>query len=599
MRRIGLVIVILVMALASISAHAATPWVAPTLTVISGALDDLSFDDFIEESYRLYLLRSPEGVSSSGLAAEYGILNDALDNYSESFVEETFAIESLILDLLLTYDRNDLSEEQRITYDIAAFYWDDRVRMQDVFDLEYPVHFMTTRSLHGYTEFTLTDAHPFSSEQDVIDYLARLNRLGIQFDQIISQMERREALGIIAPRLVLEWATNGIWTLRTRATRSHPFYETLATKAAAIERLSPSQLQVYLDAAATAIDQVVKPAYQRLYSAVTRQARMAPDAISLNQFPGGGEAYEALLRYHTGTDLAASEIHALGLREVTRLQAEVRQAAGELSMPESSTMSAIFARAESDGGMLYGEQAVAEASALINQAAQFILDSHAFTTLPEAAVIAVGVAQGGYYVGPALDGSRPGTYYVTTSGSISRYDQPTIAYHETIPGHHIQIALAQEQELPLLRQSAGFTGFTEGWALYSERLMHELGAYDNDPYGNLGRLQYELLRAVRLVVDTGIHFMGWGFEEAVEYVMANSGDARGTAEYRVLRYTVIPGQATAYMVGMLELLDLREIARAALGDTFSLADFHDIVLGTGNVPLVFVRQLIDAWIAEQ
>jgi uncharacterized protein (DUF885 family) len=297
--------------------------------------------------------------------------------------------------------------------------------------------------------------------------------------------------------------------------------------------------------------------------------------------------------------VTASEIHALGLREVTRLQAEVRQAADELGIPESSTMSAIFARVASEGGMLYGEQAVAEASALINQAAQFILDSHAFTMLPEAEVIAVGVAQGGYYVGPAIDGSRPGAYYVTTSGSISRYDQPTIAYHETIPGHHIQIALAQELSLPLLRQSAGFTGFTEGWALYAERLMHELGAYDDDPYGNLGRLQYELLRAVRLVVDTGIHSLGWGFEQAVGYVMENTGDARGTAEYRVLRYTVIPGQATAYMVGMLELLDLREAARAALGNQFSLAAFHDVLLGNGNVPLTYVDQLVDAWIEQQ
>ena len=597
MRHFGTAVGILLATLIAVSANASTPWVAPSLAQIQSTLDGLSFDEFVETSYKLVLLRSPESVTSSGLSAEYGVLNNALDDYSQSFVEETFAIERLILELLRAYDRSDLSAEQRITYDIAVFYWDDRIKMQDAFDLEYPVHFMTTHSLHGYTEFTLTQAHPFTCEQDVIDYVARLNSLGVQFDQIISQMERRENLDIIAPRLALQWATNGIWTLRTRATRSHPFYETLATKATQIEALSPSKLQEYLDEAMTAIDQVVKPAYQRLYEAVTRQARIAPNAISLSQFPGGEEVYEALLRHHTQMDLSAEEIHALGLREVTRLQVEVGQAAMEIGMPGTSTMSEIFSRAADAGGSLYGQEAVAEAEALIEGAKQLVINSGAFPQLPEADVIAIGVAQGGYYARPAIDGSRSGAYYVTTSGSISRYNQPTIAYHETIPGHHIQIALAQELGLPLLRQSAGFTGFTEGWALYAERLMNELGAYDNDPYGNLGRLQYELLRAVRLAVDTGIHFMGWDFEQAVEYVMENTGDPRGTAEYRVLRYTVIPGQATAYMVGMLEMLKLRASAQATLGDAFTLADFHDVVLGHGNIPLSMLADVVATWVS--
>jgi len=236
---------------------------------------------------------------------------------------------------------------------------------------------------------------------------------------------------------------------------------------------------------------------------------------------------------------------------------------------------------------------------LIDEAEDLLLGTGTLTRLPTAELIVEGAAYGGFYTPAALDGSRPGVFTATVGSATELFKIPSVAYHEAVPGHHVQIALAQELDLPLLRRDAVFTGFAEGWALYAERLMSDLGVYEDDPLGDLGRLQLELMRAVRLVVDTGIHDLGWSYDEAVAYVAENAGESEGLASYRVTRYAVMPAQSTAYMVGLLEILDLREMARDALGDAFCLAEFHDVILGEGNVPLPLLRELVDAWIAEK
>jgi len=597
MRRMAQVVGVVV--LFAVGALAAEPWTAPTLADVEAALDGLGFGEFIEVSYRLHLLRFPQSVTAAGMAAEYGIRNDGLNDYSRAYEQETHAIESSILARLRGFDREALTEGQRVTYDIAEWYWDDVVRAQAFVAYEYPVHFMYTFSLHGLLEFTLTEEHPFTSEADVADYVTRLEKVGDQFDQIIAQLEWRADLGIIAPRPTLEWAVGDIRSMMVASAAAHPLLRHLTERAASIPGLLDATLDTYATRATTAIEDVVKPAYRRLYDEVIALLAVAPDAISLGQFEGGQDAYAYYLRHHTQTELSPTEIHALGLQEVERVQAEIRSAAADVGMPgaETASMTEIFAHAAWKGGAVSGDEAVDEAVRLIEKAERIVTETGALSRLPAAGVVAIGVANGGYYCAPALDGWRPGAYYVTTSGRGLLYRMPSVAYHETIPGHHVQLALAQEFDLPLLRQDVVFTGFSEGWALYAERLMSELGAYDDDPYGDLGRLQYELLRAVRLVTDTGIHDLGWSFGEAVAYIMQNTGDDEGTAQYRALRYTLMPGQATAYMVGLLELLELRDRARDALGDAFDLATFHDVLLGSGNVPLNYVEGIVDEWIA--
>ena len=208
-------------------------------------------------------------------------------------------------------------------------------------------------------------------------------------------------------------------------------------------------------------------------------------------------------------------------------------------------------------------------------------------------MIVVGVPNGGYYLHPAMDGSRPGAFYASNTGSEPRFGMPTLAYHESIPGHHQQIALAQELPLPFFRSDMGFLGYTEGWALYAERLAWELGFYEHDVYGDLGRLQAEAFRATRLVVDTGIHVKGWTYDQAMDYMVQNTGMTRGEVEVQIWRYITWPGQATAYKIGMLKILELRQKAMDALGDDFNLRIFHNVVLGNGSVPLEILEQLVD------
>jgi len=589
---------LVVLLAASVSGVGAVPWQAPSLSDVDAALEGLAFDEFVETSYRLYVLRSPQMVTSMGLAAEFGIRNDALDDFSEEYQSETFAIESLILGRLRAYDRAALADEQRVTYDVALWAWEDWVRDQAFASFHYPVHFLTTWTLPGLLEFTLTEKHPFTSAEDVVDYVTRLERVGEQMDQIIDRLDRDAERGVIVPRPALEWAITGIRTMAVSSSLHHPLYKTLAEKSANVLGLSGEDRDEHLRLAVQAIDGAVKPAYDRLLDAVYALMARASYGISISQFEDGEDAYAHFLRHYTQTDLTANRIHDLGVREVARVQAEIRQAAEALGFGDTTSMTAIFEQAQTDGGAVAGEAAVDEADRLIEKAKSIVLDTGTLSGLPSRDVLAIGVPNGGYYSPAPLDGSSPGAYYATTSGSGALYTMPTVAYHETIPGHHVQIALAQELDLPLLRQDVVFSGFSEGWALYAERLMSELGAYDDDPYGNLGRLQFELIRAVRLVADTGIHALGWSFDRAVSYIMEAAGQSRGMAEYRTLRYTVGPGQATAYMVGLLEILDLREEARDALGDAFDLAAFHDVLLRCGNVPLPYAETLVRNWIAE-
>ena len=463
MKRVGTTVIFGVLtvgfALAGIGAE---PWMPRDASEVGTTLEGLAFDEFIEASYRLYALRYPEAVTSLGIADEYGVRNDALNVYTAEYIDETAAIERLTLDRLRSYDVEQLTTEQRTVYAVCLWYWEDLVDGQAFTDYEYPVQFLTVISWNGRTEATLIELHPFTTEDDVADYIERLSKLGAQFDQIIEQLDRRAELGLIAPRETLAWALPHIRGLMTAYTRSHPSYATLAEKAEAIEGLSDSDLADYLTETGLLINTVVKPAYRRLYNAVLRLMDDAPEALSFSQYDGGSEAYAYLLAHHTQTDLTAEEIHQLGVREVARVQAGVRAAADALDLDASLSLSELFAYAEAAAGTIPAASVVEEVEALIDRAEQIVVEATAFSRLPVADVVVSVAEQGGYYASPSLDGSRPGTYYVTAGSSVSRYDQVTVAFHEMIPGHHLQIALAQEIGLPLLCQDVIFTGFSEG-----------------------------------------------------------------------------------------------------------------------------------------
>ena len=272
-----------------------------------------------------------------------------------------------------------------------------------------------------------------------------------------------------------------------------------------------------------------------------------------------------------------------------------------LGYPQDASFRDLMDRAVNDGGWVDistqagKDQYIATIEAAIDRAEQAA--DAVFELRPTGEVIVIGGPTGGYYMPGAPDGSRPGSYHVSLQGQWRPwYSMPTVAYHETAPGHHFQIAIAQELDLPFPRRDIRFTAYTEGWAMYAERLAWELGLYDDDPYGNLGRLQGELLRAVRLVTDTGIHAMRWSREQARAYMDEAMGAQPGRFSHEVDRYVVLPAQATAYKVGMLKMLELRQRAMDQLGDEFDIKQFHNVVLGNGSLPLGLLEQVVDEYI---
>ena len=269
----------------------------------------------------------------------------------------------------------------------------------------------------------------------------------------------------------------------------------------------------------------------------------------------------------------------------------------QLGYPQNETLQQLYSRVATDGGIIPAADVKSVYESII-QAAELELDQ-AFDIFPSANVVVAEDDFGGYYIGPSFDGTRPGAFYAGTTSNQPWFQMPSLTYHESIPGHHTQIAIAMDQDTLEFRKTVRFSAFVEGWGLYAERLAHELGWYDNDVYGDLGRLQYEALRAARLVMDTGIHSMGWSFEQAVQFNQDNVGASRGASESAAGRYSVVPGQATAYMVGMLHILAARQRAIDELGTLFDLKDFHRAVLTSGGVPLELLDGVVDRYIAEK
>jgi len=339
----------------------------------------------------------------------------------------------------------------------------------------------------------------------------------------------------------------------------------------------------------------VLPGFDALADLVEKQQRMATDEIGVSRIPNGEAYYAYLLRHYTTTDLTANEIHELGQQDLIRIHADMRVLFDKLGYPAGESLPNLYNRVARESGFLQGQAILREYEAIIEAVKTDI--APVFDLQPKADVIVIGVPSGGYYLSPAVDGSRPGAFYAIHTGSEPRFGMPTLAYHEAIPGHHQQIAIAQELPLPFFRKDMGFLGYVEGWALYAERLAWELGVYEDDVYGDLGRLQAEAFRATRLVVDTGMHVKGWTYDKAVDYMLQNTGMSRGAVESQIWRYITWPGQATAYKVGMLEILEQRQRAMDALGDKFDLKAFHNVILGNGSVPLELLERLVDDYIA--
>ena len=454
----------------------------------------------------------------------------------------------------------------------------------------------------GFPAF-LINIHRVSDLGEAQAYLNRIEGLGLVLDRLTTQSAERAAKGIMPPRWVYAYVISDIENL-LNAGLDNAVLEDFRGKidkaelGADIAGLSVAADQAWMESA--------KPAYQRLLAEMQRQQAIAPKDDGIWRLPDGAGYYKALLANYTTTDLTADEIHNIGLREVDRIHNEMRAIMKQVGF--TGTLQEFFEYTRNDPRFYYDTREAYLADVAAKMDAMEAKLPEYFGVLPTDALVVKPVeafreksAGKAFYQDPAPDGSRPGTYYVNLYNlrDMSKNELEALAYHEGLPGHHLQLSIqTQLGDVPPFRRFGGVTAYTEGWGLYSEELGKDMGFY-KDPYSDFGRLGMELWRACRLVVDTGIHHKRWSREQAIQYLTDNTPNPPGDVRKAIERYIVFPGQATAYMIGKLKIMELRSKAQAELGDDFDYRGFHDAVLTAGPVPLDILQENVDAWIAAR
>jgi len=579
-------------------------WTPPTEAEAHALLKDLPFGEFADTAYRIHLLRSPQTITTYGVAQLLGVRNDRLDDYSESYLSETQRIQTLTLDLLQSYDIDDLSDAEQRTYEILSHYWQLLVDGHAFDTNDYLVTHLYGGSPDWLLFDCLTNQHPMQIADDAIDFLARLSQVGRQFDQLVAALETRRQLGVIAPQRVLSTAISKIYGLATTHATQHPVFYAFALQIGAVSGLSAEEKQEMLSHALYFVTASVIPGYQRLYTKLTELEAIASDTVSIQVQSNGASYYDYALRLYEETGRTTQELYDFALGEIVRLQQALREEGQRLGQPQAAPISDLITLSLVEGKSVYNESIPDEYRHLVSDARELVAD--AFTAIPEALVL---ITSNPFYVSfyrrAPLDGTRTAEFSVRATGEEPKYMMPTMTYQQTYPGHHLQIATALEANLPLPQQLLLFPVHTNGWGAYAEQLAWELGAYDparvtDEEYadfGNIGRLSQALNRAVLMAIDLGIHARGWSYDEARSFFASYTGIPASAAEMSLLQILVAPGEATSTASGYIQLLELRAHAQDVLSDQFDLASFHDVVLGSGSLPMHVLHQAVDEYIA--
>ena len=587
----------------------AEPVSAPQQATESAADPNEVANAFFERAYDERLNESPMTQSFLGIRDRY----DEWDDFSPAQRDRTLALYRRQRDELLDLvDPAELDHQARLSFDMFLK-GIERYEAADEFRYHnYPVNQMG--GIQSRLTAFMINIHRVGNVDDAEAYISRLERWGTAFDQSIDGLLRRADMGILAPRFVYKFVRDDCNNvLKGRPFDANADFDStlladFKVKVAGLD-LPEDESAVLIGRAVAALTESVGPAFNRLLATVDELERRSTDDDGVWKFPDGERFYNLALRQTTTTDKTADEIHAIGVAEVERIHDEMRAIMQAVEFEGSLQDFFEFMRTDSQ---FYYENTAAgrqryldEATALI-ESMQLDLPT-VFSLFPKASLDVKAVepfreksAGKAFYQRPAPDGSRPGTYYANLyrMEDMPTYQMEALAYHEGIPGHHMQIAIAQElQGLPRFRRFGGFTAYIEGWGLYSEWLPKEMGRYQ-DPYSDFGRLAMELWRACRLVVDTGIHAKRWTRQQAIDYLITNTPNPAGDAEKAIERYIVLPSQATAYMIGMIEIIELRRYAEAELGEAFDLRAFHDTILGSGPLPLDILRGEVEKYVAN-
>ena len=572
-----------------------------------------SIDHFLGKELLTGMADSPESLTYIGIFDQFNWItkhNSKLSIPNPEDLQADIKDVKKTLKILSKYKDSSLTDNQKITKSIAIFDTENNLRQLEEFPYhDYPLN--QVRGAHHNVISFMSDMHPIRSLSEAKDFIKRTNLvLDVHLGQL-SWLERQAAEGIYAPKFVYAHLIKQLNELINYSLEEHPLFTQFNKKAELLD-INDDELASLNADLKLSIEKSVTPGFVLLRDFMISTKDKANPHHGIWSQPDGDEFYKLRIRSYTTTDYSPQKIHDLGLSEVARISSRMKEILVSLGYDANKASGALMNELNEDPSMLYADTAdrkeivVQDYMNMVTEATEGIKEY--FHTMPKAPVTVIAApeysektAPGGWYQAPALDGSRPGAFYVNLYDikQTPKYSMKTLAYHEATPGHHHQIAHSLENDELTLYRRFGYStsAFSEGWALYSEQLALEAGLAP-DPYDELGILQSEIFRAVRLVVDTGIHYKKWTREEAIAYMKAKTGMSDTECRVEIERYIVWPGQALSYKVGMIKILELREKAMNALGDKFNIKDFHSAVLDNGNPPLFIVEQMVDEMIAE-
>jgi len=573
----------------------------------------VGINNYINKETIKLAIDSPELMTSIG-----AIDNTPLDFHSGKLADYTQEQDEKSMEKLRKaragldkYGPDGLEGQELLSYRIIGWFFDDLLRQVEFEYSDYPVNQISGPTVN-LPQF-LTDTHAIKNEKSVERYISRLNEFGRVLREVKVRVEDHRDHGVVAPDFIIEKSLVGMRSFIEGGASENPLVTTLPEKLDEIEKLSADRKAELIAAATRAVEEQVIPGYEAMIALHEEMLPLTNHDAGIWRIPDGDRIYAAALKSNTTTDFTADEIHDLGLSEVARLE----QAMDVILVTEGYLEGSVSERVQvlmedpvkqfpntDEGRQQMLDYLVELNTEVLAKAGDF------FVTLPPQELEIVRVpeysqdsAPGGYYSPPSVDGSRPGRFYINLKNTADnpRWTLPTLLYHEAAPGHHFQISAGQLiKGVPFIRTMGPFNAYAEGWALYAERVAAEdMGMYADDPLGDLGRLQAEMFRAVRLVVDTGMHHKRWSREQAISYMREKTGMTEEEVTREIERYVVWPGQATAYKTGQLAILKARAKAEVSLGDKFDLKQFHEVVLMNGGMPLGILEDVINEWITSQ
>lgn len=592
------------------AAAALAAWPVRAATESEIQAESTKANAFFERVFEASIARSPMFMTQLGMKTDY----DKWDDISEAHGLKDFVFAVQYLDELKRTINFDLLDDQaKVSYRMFVRDTERSIEGWRWRYHSYPLNQMS--GLHSDVPAFLINFHRVDTVADARAYIARLHGIGPLLNELGNSAKVRAAKGILPPKFVFGLVIDSCREVIAGAPfdasgKKSALLEDIEGKVAAMKETDAATKAQLVADATLALTGTVRPAYDQLIALLQAQEKVATADDGIWKLPDGAEFYGYQLRGSTTTNLTAEEIHALGLREVARIHHDMEAIMKQVGF--KGDLQAFFKYIKEDPKFYYpttpeGKEAYMKRANEIIDTMRGRLDEF-FITKPKAPLVVKKVepfreqgSAGAFYEQPAPDGSRPGAYYVNTIDmrGVPIFEMETLAHHEAIPGHHMQIAIAQELTgIPKFRKYGGNTAYVEGWALYAEYFPKEFGFYQ-DPMQDFGRLYDELLRAVRLVVDTGLHAKKWTREQTMDYFRKNTPNPERDIFTETNRYIVWPGQATAYKVGQLKILELRELAKKELGAKFDLREYHDLVLKDGAVPLDLLEENVRAWIARK